>query len=84
MFNREMLSDPCIMHWIVLLFALIGVFLTFWFRRNREALLIIDISDIVLMLVFAILGECMTEFLWAGVATLTMGIENFFWSREKD
>ena len=83
MFDRVLYSDPCNMHWWILLLAMVGVFLAFWFRKNRKALKVICTNDIVIMAVLAFLGDCLTDFIWMIVGILVMGIENFYWSREE-
>lgn len=83
MFNREMILEECVMHWIVLLFAMIGVFLVFCFRKNRKTPLYITIADGMIMVVLSFLGGCMTEVIWTIVGVLVMGTENFFWNREE-
>ena len=73
-------KHSCFMHWIILALALIGEACAIIFRRrkNKRKLLIgAECGDIVLMLVLAILGSCMWDWIVFAIGTVAIAVTLF-------
>ena len=70
----------CFMHWIILALALIGEACAVIFRRRkdkRKLLIGAECGDIVLMLVLAILGSCMWDWIVFAIGTVAIAVTHF-------
>lgn len=78
----KVLNDKhnCIMHWIILALALIGEACAFIFRRRkdkRKLLIGAECGDIVIMLILAILGSCMWDWIVFVIGTVAIAVTLF-------
>ena len=70
----------CFMHWIILALALIGEACAVIFRRRkdkRKLLIGAECGDIVIMLILAILGSCMWDWIVFAIGTATIALTLF-------
>ena len=73
-------KNNCFMHWIILALALIGEACAVIFRRRkdkRKLLIGAEGGDIVLMLVLAILGSCMWDWIVFAIGTVAIAVTLF-------
>ena len=76
----------CFMHWIILALALIGEACAAIFRRRkdkRKLLIGAECGDIVLMLVLAILGSCMWDWIVFAIGTAAIAVTLFLNVKKK-
>lgn len=65
-------TNHCYFHWIVLVLALAGILLALLLRKGRKVRLLVTGADMILMIVFTILGWCIWDILITICATIAM------------
>jgi hypothetical protein len=63
MLEEVFLEEVCVIHWVILLIATVGVVMIYVNRKNRKNVYIVDASSGLAMLILAVMGGCYLDYL---------------------